>query len=72
MRFQYRKRYEVTCDSRTLKTFITSISFQYRKRYEVTCDPDFIAFMKAYDQGFQYRKRYEVTCDLVIVEDSVL
>ena len=37
--FQYRKRYEVTCDLkyswRLLQLFC---SFQYRKRYEVTCD----------------------------------
>ena len=38
-RFQYRKRYEVTCDSLvqcagSWKDF----KFQYRKRYEVTCD----------------------------------
>ena len=36
--FQYRKRYEVTCD-RTVRLFCQFInSFQYRKRYEVTCD----------------------------------
>ena len=37
--FQYRKRYEVTCDRISgyhNMSFFTS--FQYRKRYEVTCD----------------------------------
>ena len=39
--FQYRKRYEVTCDlssSTKLSWSIASMGFQYRKRYEVTCD----------------------------------
>ena len=38
--FQYRKRYEVTCDSEEVFTngFVDD-QFQYRKRYEVTCDP---------------------------------
>ena len=36
--FQYRKRYEVTCDI-TESTDTESLKlFQYRKRYEVTCD----------------------------------
>ena len=38
-RFQYRKRYEVTCDifiKRRKKSM--AAPFQYRKRYEVTCD----------------------------------
>ena len=37
--FQYRKRYEVTCDD-ILRNITNSPStaFQYRKRYEVTCD----------------------------------
>ena len=37
--FQYRKRYEVTCDSDKSCLRISGFSFQYRKRYEVTCDP---------------------------------
>ena len=37
--FQYRKRYEVTCDNRTAgKKSNKFHRFQYRKRYEVTCD----------------------------------
>ena len=37
--FQYRKRYEVTCDEMS-KAWISMkyYEFQYRKRYEVTCD----------------------------------
>ena len=37
--FQYRKRYEVTCDALG-GGFLGNIigPFQYRKRYEVTCD----------------------------------
>ena len=39
MTFQYRKRYEVTCDLRPGRIdLILEIPFQYRKRYEVTCD----------------------------------
>ena len=37
--FQYRKRYEVTCDSSCRRRSRSSrCRFQYRKRYEVTCD----------------------------------
>ena len=36
--FQYRKRYEVTCDTTTISNNNEVIEFQYRKRYEVTCD----------------------------------
>ena len=36
--FQYRKRYEVTCDLLPIHSLVALISFQYRKRYEVTCD----------------------------------
>ena len=38
MKFQYRKRYEVTCDTISSLSFSLIASFQYRKRYEVTCD----------------------------------
>ena len=36
--FQYRKRYEITCDAvgAPLETYV--VLFQYRKRYEITCD----------------------------------
>ena len=37
--FQYRKRYEVTCDFNDGGIiWIDYVEFQYRKRYEVTCD----------------------------------
>ena len=36
--FQYRKRYEVTCDLSLYSGSPQSDMFQYRKRYEVTCD----------------------------------
>ena len=36
--FQYRKRYEVTCDDVGMLDGIPETEFQYRKRYEVTCD----------------------------------
>ena len=36
--FQYRKRYEVTCDFVKVDGKIVCMRFQYRKRYEVTCD----------------------------------
>ena len=46
--FQYRKRYEVTCD------YICEVpdnpkplTFQYRKRYEVTCDSAPYSFIRA-------------------------
>ena len=36
--FQYRKRYEITCDFRMIKREMDEFKFQYRKRYEITCD----------------------------------
>ena len=37
--FQYRKRYEITCDQTTKDLSGLSLrGFQYRKRYEITCD----------------------------------
>ena len=36
--FQYRKRYEVTCDMIPKSLVSSGNLFQYRKRYEVTCD----------------------------------
>ena len=38
MKFQYRKRYEVTCDLYIVYGIALLVAFQYRKRYEVTCD----------------------------------
>ena len=36
--FQYRKRYEITCDYVRSNRVHSVLSFQYRKRYEITCD----------------------------------
>ena len=37
--FQYRKRYEITCDSSSYDSpSYGNLPFQYRKRYEITCD----------------------------------
>ena len=36
--FQYRKRYEITCDNELLVVHEVALEFQYRKRYEITCD----------------------------------
>ena len=63
--FQYRKRYEVTCDMRHSKKKLLLKGFQYRKRYEVTCDNERLNWKKL-EAEFQYRKRYEVTCDFHI------
>ena len=38
LKFQYRKRYEVTCDGVQTPVWLCTPPFQYRKRYEVTCD----------------------------------
>ena len=62
--FQYRKRYEVTCDAVRLSEGYTGAEFQYRKRYEVTCDVEKVKNEHGDAEQFQYRKRYEVTCDL--------
>ena len=36
--FQYRKRYEITCDQKGETLEELPAEFQYRKRYEITCD----------------------------------
>ena len=37
--FQYRKRYEITCDDHDQNAVNREREwFQYRKRYEITCD----------------------------------
>ena len=36
--FQYRKRYEITCDTLRAPRRAPAVTFQYRKRYEITCD----------------------------------
>ena len=38
LKFQYRKRYEITCDDSYWNWGYRIVRFQYRKRYEITCD----------------------------------
>ena len=64
MQFQYRKRYEITCDTRRLRALGRVDVFQYRKRYEITCDLYHGVTDWSQVEQFQYRKRYEITCDL--------
>ena len=65
VKFQYRKRYEITCDGKQRKVRPgTASRFQYRKRYEITCDALNALESHRGGKGFQYRKRYEITCDL--------
>ena len=62
--FQYRKRYEVTCDKVAKKGWKRVIRFNTASgmRSHVTFrDAWYMAFLFS----FQYRKRYEVTCDSV-------
>ena len=73
--FQYRKRYEVTCDEiEKIAEDPSTIKFQYRKRYEVTCDSSIRNSCCFSVFRFQYRKRYEVTCDeeYIVWEDVSL
>ena len=63
--FQYRKRYEVTCDdlkkkrkeNESLKVSIPQAVWGHMW-------PRDLRSSKYADNPFQYRKRYEVTCDL--------
>ena len=61
--FQYRKRYEVTCDAKekapeniSLSGFNTASGMRSHVTMEETT-------LKQNKMRFQYRKRYEVTCD---------
>ena len=67
--FQYRKRYEITCDTTSLHWQLSWRKFQYRKRYEITCDV-YLFVGKSCRFMFQYRKRYEITCDSRSRKDS--
>ena len=63
--FQYRKRYEITCDDEFAGTVrVEPAEFQYRKRYEITCDCAEESTRVKNIIKFQYRKRYEITCDI--------
>ena len=70
--FQYRKRYEITCDGLRVGVSRGHIAFQYRKRYEITCDLAWGKDVPKNLRGFQYRKRYEITCDLYSEKADVL
>ena len=61
-RFQYRKRYEVTCDERKISSRCAVSGFNTASgmRSHVTASRGCRRIPQA---GFQYRKRYEVTCD---------
>ena len=51
--FQYRKRYEVTCDpSSSARRRAARRRFQYRKRYEVTCDEKPLKGVGSYGKRF--------------------
>ena len=50
--FQYRKRYEVTCDPGNCLYIYWNSVFQYRKRYEVTCDNPWKEEPVGYASGF--------------------
>ena len=68
-KFQYRKRYEITCDLVAYDWGKKNLpTFQYRKRYEITCDYTTAVFILG-SLSFQYRKRYENTCDKALVND---
>ena len=51
--FQYRKRYEVTCDDPNgARNPMGYTAFQYRKRYEVTCDMNSSELLKPGSKRF--------------------
>ena len=70
--FQYRKRYEITCDSIPLRSMeLEECSFNTASgmRSHVTTESNAVT---EYTKAFQYRKRYEITCDnllLVLLEE---
>ena len=50
--FQYRKRYEITCDVDQTALSKATSAFQYRKRYEITCDTCAISARMTTTTGF--------------------
>ena len=63
--FQYRKRYEVTCDEAVADGAIAPLTgFNTASGMRSHVTPDSSA-VKGEAVAFQYRKRYEVTCDHV-------
>ena len=61
-RFQYRKRYEITCDNAKKAASIESFSVSIP---QAVWDHMWLSHMidAILDDKFQYRKRYEITCD---------
>ena len=73
-RFQYRKRYEITCDAELEDGMEITLKFQYRKRYEITCD-----FPPPCEQGIRSRgfntasgMRSHVTCRALVDMQSFI
>ena len=65
MTFQYRKRYEVTCDEmkRIVQDYFKwCFNTASGMRSHATINAAAAALL---ERKFQYRKRYEVTCDLL-------
>ena len=71
LEFQYRKRYEITCDSRSLADWLND---------ELVSIPQAVwdhmwrpssGRSRTTLRTFQYRKRYEITCDLMMLNPSV-
>ena len=63
MRFQYRKRYEITCDAEKAKSVLdkaNGFNTASGMRSHVTSPSD---GPRGSVRVFQYRKRYEITCD---------
>ena len=60
--FQYRKRYEITCDLRGLARRKKWSSFNTASGMRSHVTNHMLQVKKQLD-GFQYRKRYEITCD---------
>ena len=71
MKFQYRKRYEITCDQSS-KSFLgicwRGFNTASGMRSHVT--QHMISLMST-PTVFQYRKRYEITCDVTLSDHDV-
>ena len=74
MGFQYRKRYEVTCDFGMAVPCSSATRFNTASGMRSHVTGKFIMGTKS-KVAFQYRKRYEVTCDekmIVQMADGVI
>ena len=70
--FQYRKRYEVTCDPMKVspvRSLMGSFNTASGMRSHVTSGTSRTSTRKFLK--FQYRKRYEVTCDVKFIDDAI-